>query len=84
VPGTSYVFVGRITNVDVRRGMLAIENESDHQNYELRYNVAQVPEHDRLRVGAKVTAQANFDGRSYLADSISILEQAPDESKAKR
>jgi hypothetical protein len=84
VPGSSYVLVGRITNVDVRRGLLAVENESDQRNYELRYNAAQVPGHDRLRVGAKVTAQANFDGKSYLVDSISILEPAPDNSKAER
>ncbi len=84
VPGSSYVFVGRITNVDVRRGLLAIENESDQRNYELRYNAAQVPEHDRLRVGAKVTAHANFDGNGYLVDSISILELAPDNTKAER
>ena len=84
VPGSSYVFVGRITNVDMRQGLLAIENESDHRNYELRYNAALVPERDRLRVGAKVTAHANFDGKSYLVDSISILELAPDNTKAER
>jgi hypothetical protein len=84
VPGSSYVFVGRITNVDVRRGLLAIENESDQRNYELRYNAALVPEHDRLRVGAKVATHASFDGKSYLVDSISILEPAPDNTKAER
>ncbi|MGA2961195.1 MAG: hypothetical protein ABSD96_05935 [Candidatus Korobacteraceae bacterium] len=84
VPGSSYVFVGRITNVDVRQGRLAIENESDQKNYELRYTAAQIPENDRLRVGAKVTAHANFDGKIYLADSISILESAPDNTKAER
>ncbi len=84
VPGTSYVFVGRITNVDVRQGLLAIENESDQRNYELHYSAAQIPEHDRLRVGAKVTAHANFDGMSYLADSISILEAAPENTQAAR
>lgn len=84
VPGTSYVFVGRITNVDVRQGLFAVDNEGDHRNYELRYNAAQIPEHDHLRVGAKVTAHANFDGTGYLVDSISIIEPAPDNTKAER
>ena len=66
VPGTCYVFVGRITNVDLRRGLLAIENENDQRNYELSYNAAQIPEHDRLRVGAKVAAHANFDGTTLF------------------
>jgi hypothetical protein len=84
VPGTSYVFVGRITNVDVKRGMLAIENESDQKNYELRYDAARIPDHDRLRVGAKVRTQANFDGKIYLVEAISIIELAPDNTKAER
>jgi hypothetical protein len=84
VPGTSYVFLGRITNVDVRQGLLAIENESDHRNYEFHYSAAQVPEHDHLRVGAKVTVHANFDGMHYLADSIAILEAAPENNQAAR
>jgi hypothetical protein len=84
VPGSSYVFVGRITNVDARRGLLAIENQSDQRNYELRYNPAQVSENERLRVGAKVTAHAIFNGTSYAADSISIMELAPDNTQAER
>ena len=84
VPGSSYVFVGRITNVDGRQGLLAIDNQSDQRNYELHYNRAQILEHDRLRVGAKVTAHAIFDGTSYSADSISILELAPDNTQAVR
>ena len=84
VPGSSYVFVGRITNVDARRGFLAIENQSDQRNYELHYNPSQVSENERLRVGAKVTAHAIFDGTSYAADSISVLELAPDNTQAER
>jgi len=84
VPGNSYLFVGRITNVDVRQGLLAIENESDQRNYELRYDPAQVPEQNRLRVGAKVTAHAQFNGTSYMVDSISVLEPAPDNAQAAR
>jgi hypothetical protein len=84
VPGSGYVFVGRITNVDVARGLLAVENNSDQRSYELRYNPAQVPERDNLRVGAKVTVHAVFDGTSYLADSIAIVELAPDGAQAER
>ena len=84
VPGSSYVFVGRITNVDASQGLLAIDNQSDQRNYELHYSPAQVPENDRLRVGAKVTAHAIFDGKSYSADSVSILELAPENTQAGR
>ena len=84
VPGTSYVFVGRITNVDLRRGLLDIENENDQKNYELSYDAARNPDHDRLRVGAKVAAHANFNGTTYSVDSIAIVEPAPEGAQATR
>ncbi len=84
VPGTSYVFVGRITNVDLRRGLLDIDNENDQKNYELSYDAARNPDHDRLRVGAKVAAHANFNGTTYTVDSIAIVEPAPEGAQATR
>lgn len=84
VPGTAYVFVGRITNVDLRRGVLDIENENDQKNYELSYDAARNPDHDRLRIGAKVAAHANFNGTTYSVDSIAIIEPAPGGAQATR
>ena len=86
VPGTSYIFVGRITNVDLRRGLLDIENENDQKNYELSYNAARIPDpdRDRLRMGAKVATHANFNGTTYSVDSIAIVEPAPEGAQATR
>jgi hypothetical protein len=84
VPGTAYVFVGRITNVDLRRGLLDVENENDQKNYELRYDAARSPDHDRLRVGAKVAAHANFNGTTYSVDSIAVVEPAPEGAQTTR
>ena len=70
--------------MDLRRGLLDIENENDQKNYELSCNAAQIPDRDRLRVGAKVAAHANFNGTTYTLDSIAIVEPAPEGAQATR
>ncbi len=72
VPGEKFVFAGRITSLDLSRGIVALDNESDQKNYEVHFNPAVVQDRGSLKVGREVVAQATFDGRSYMASQLSL------------
>lgn len=70
-PGTSFTYFGRVTHVDVRSGLLAIENQADGKVYDIRFDSGtRIP--DNLTVGSQVTAVAMFRGGDYLAQSIEV------------
>jgi hypothetical protein len=77
IPGHSYDFAGRITNVDVRSGLIAVDNESDGKNYEIGFEGANV-NREQLRIGAVIAATAEFNGRGYKAHSITVTQPATD------
>ncbi len=72
VPGTTFVFAGTISDLDLHLGTFAIQNRTDQKTYELRFNPANVAAKDKLTVGAEVTASAVFDGSSYVANNITV------------
>ncbi|HWR36420.1 MAG TPA: hypothetical protein VN622_11180 [Clostridia bacterium] len=76
LPGASYFFAGRVTNVDLSAGLLAIENQSDNRNYELRFDPARLGRQEILAIGAEITANATFDGRGYMAQTLSVSQPA--------
>ena len=71
-PGDDYIFSGVVTNLDLRTDTLALENRSDQETYELRFNPAAIEGGSQLRVGSEVTAHAVFDGRQYKAANLRI------------
>jgi hypothetical protein len=76
VPGTKYIFAGRITNFDIHSGIVDVDNQSDGRNYELHFP-PEMENRGELRVGAQVAANATFDGRTYTTRQITIVpEQA--------
>ena len=78
VPGSNYIFAGRITNLDVHAGIIDVENQSDGKNYELHFP-ASMENRGELRVGAQVAANASFNGRAYTTQEVTIMpEQSQD------
>jgi hypothetical protein len=73
-PGESYVFAGILTDVDVRDGVLALDNQTDGNNYELYFDPLEEKNVGRLVVGAPVSVTASFDGKRYRATSIKVTE----------
>jgi hypothetical protein len=71
LPATVFTFVGRVTNLDMR-GALAVDNQSDQKNYEIRFDPAQVHPSRSMVVGSNVVVKAEFDGRNYNAQSIEV------------
>jgi hypothetical protein len=71
-PGQDYTFAGILTNIDISAGVLALDNRSDGNNYELYFDPLTVRELASLVVGAPVSIIASFDGRRYRANSIRV------------
>jgi len=70
-PGTSFTYFGRVTHLDVRSGLLAIENQVDGKVYDVHFDSStRIP--DNLTVGSQVTAVAMFRGHDYVAQSIEV------------
>jgi hypothetical protein len=75
-PGESFVFAGTLTNIDLRDGVLALDNQMDGNNYELYFDPRSEASLSQLVVGAPVSVTARFDGKRYRATSIKVSEPA--------
>ena len=71
-PGSAFTFAGKLTYLDLRRGLLAIQNESDTRNYEMKFSPNSVDDLQNLGVGTRVTIVATFEGTGYEAKSINV------------
>ena len=70
-PGTSFTYFGRVTHLDLRSGLLAIENQADGKVYDVHFDSStRIPQN--LTVGSQVTAVAMFRGNDYVAQSIEV------------
>jgi hypothetical protein len=74
VPGTKYIFAGRITNFDIHNGIVDVDNQSDGRNYEIHFP-PEMENRGELRVGAQVAANATFDGHTYATQQITIMPE---------
>jgi hypothetical protein len=73
-PGSSFTFAGRVTYLDIHRGVLAVQNLTDSKNYDIRFASARIPEIKRLGVGMEVWIVATFEGAAYIAQTIKITK----------
>jgi uncharacterized protein DUF5666 len=71
-PGSNFTFSGKITFLDLHRGILAIQNSTDDKNYEIHFSPATATERSRLGVGTEVMVVATFEGTQYTARSINV------------
>jgi hypothetical protein len=75
-PGSAFTFAGKLTYLDLRRGLLAIQNESDDRNYDIKFSPKAVDDLPNLGVGARVTIVATFEGTGYDAKTINVEHTA--------
>ncbi len=76
VPGTKFQFYGKLTHLDLRSGIMGIENQSDSRLYEVRFRPSPQTVTDDLVIGAQVNVTAIFTGKDYSAESIQIVRSA--------
>jgi Domain of unknown function (DUF5666) len=75
-PGMRFTFAGKVTFIDLRSGILSLENLTDGKTYDLNFSLRQVDKRDVLRIGCDVTVLATFERTGYQADSV-IVNTAP-------
>lgn len=68
--GQVFTFSGKITNVDLRNGMMAVNNQSDNEIYDIAFDPKDDGNLNQLRMGALVTVKASFTGQGYKAESV--------------
>jgi hypothetical protein len=71
-PGEEFTLYGQVNHVDLRSGILAVQNKSDERAYEVRFDPAQFKADDLVR-GSEVSVTAKFDGQDYVAQSLNVL-----------
>ncbi len=73
-PGASYAFSGVITNLNLRDGVISIENQTDGKVYDIDFDPRSRSERNNLHVGNAVNVNATFDGANYKATNITVTE----------
>jgi hypothetical protein len=71
-PGNKFVFVGRVTHLDLHLGLLVVVDPRDQKNYEVSFDPNMTGVTDSLHEGATVEAVTQFDGRRYMASTIKV------------
>lgn len=75
-PGSLFVFVGRITYLDLSSHSLVVASSTDDKKYAIKFNPQQVNAWERLHEGANVSVKARFDGDNYTAEDVAVLSAA--------
>lgn len=75
VPGMNFTFVGRVTGLDLRLGLLVMTSSIDNKSYEIYFDPALIPPDDDLRESAEVTILTRFDGNHYVARDMTVNSQ---------
>lgn len=77
-PGTTFTFAGKVTFLDLHRGLLAVQNSTDDRNYEIHFSPEVVTDRSSLGVGRDVLVRATFEGTRYTAQSVNLTRAAED------
>jgi len=78
-PGSVYTFAGKVTFLDLHRGLLALQNSTDDRNYEIHFAPEAITDRSSLGVGRDVLVRAKFEGTRYTAQSVNLTRK--DEEK---
>ena len=75
VPGSVFTFAGKITYLDLHRGILALKNDTDDKPYDIHFDPRRVPDIRGLGIGLPVKVVATFDGSRYMAQTVDSLNE---------
>jgi hypothetical protein len=71
-PGSTFVFNGNVSFLDLHSGRLVLVNVRDDKSYQIVFDPARFPMSRHLHQGDRVTVTANFDGARYVACSMTV------------
>jgi hypothetical protein len=69
-PGSTFVFGGRLSGLDMHSGVLVIVDPRDQKSYQISFDPARMPITNTLHIGDEVRVQASFDDMRYTAVDI--------------
>ncbi len=70
VPGSTFVFSGKLSSLDLHTGRLVIVDPRDKKAYPIDFDPSLLPVMRTLHEGLTVKAVARFDGARYMASEI--------------
>lgn len=76
-PGATYTFAGMVTNINLRDGVVSVENQTDGKVYDIEFDTRSHSTRDSMHVGSAVSIRATFDGENYKATSVTASEARP-------
>ncbi len=71
-PGSTFVFTGNISFLDLHAKRLVLVDPRDGNSYPIFFDPTRFPVSQDLRQGTHVKVTVNFDGERYVASAISI------------
>lgn len=71
-PGAVFQFAGDVTWFDMHANQMAIRDSQDGKNYTIAFDPARFPQTHTLHVGSHVVLSASFNGRQYVANTLTI------------
>ena len=69
-PGSSFLFSGSVTFLDLHARTLTVNDSRDDKNYKITFDPDRFPVSKELKVGAAINVKATYDGTSYTATDI--------------
>lgn len=70
VPGSSFLFTGRITALDLGAGSLTLVDPRDQKSYQISFDPRSFPASGNMRIGQNVRLTASYNGTTYVASDI--------------
>lgn len=71
-PGSTFVFTGNISALDLHAGRLALVDPVDEKAYQVSFDAASFPSAQNLHSGDHIMVTADFNGDHYVASSITL------------
>jgi hypothetical protein len=69
-PGSSFVFGGSLSSLDMHAGLMTVIDPRDEKAYQILFDTSKFPISETLHEGDNVRVAATFDGSRYVANSI--------------
>lgn len=71
-PGSTFVFSGKVSSLDLPAGRLVIVDPRDDQTYPIAFEPARFPVSRELHQGQAMKVTTRFDGTRYVASDMAI------------
>jgi len=72
VPGSSFVFSGNLSSLDLHAGVLILVDPRDNRSYQVSFSPQSLPASHSIHLEQSVRVVADYDGTHYVAKEITL------------